>query len=286
MIVSKIQGGIGNQMFIYATAYALSKRLNEKLVLDHRSGYRKDIYNRTFLLDNYKIDATYVHPLLKSEALGLDFLRSFAKKTRSILPDSLINFITDERFETHEKGYLKYLDGYFQNYRVFDEYITDLRKAFELQEAPPYAVEQLKNRITNEDSVCIHFRSYEEVTGDHRSDNMMLQNEYYNLAIDQISHINPNATLFIFSDKIDKAKVLFNKVSLKKIYVEETRDLQLGMLYDLYLMTHCKDFIIANSTFSWWGAYLANREEKKVFRPSGTYYMVSDELFHDDWIAV
>lgn len=285
MIVSRIQGGLGNQFFIYASGYAISQKTNSKFVLDINSGYRNDMYGREYLLKYYQIDDRSLSPILSSDTFGLDYLRSGVVKTHRILPKSLVFYLTDAKLEENgiPKTQLMYMDGYFQDYRLFDEFKPFIKKCFSLKEKLPAPIEEYNQQIKNSKSVCIHFRSYDEVPDGHRSENMSLQETYYVKAVEYFNKTMDNPTFFVFSDKIEKAKKLFSSINNQMKYVELTASMEKGMLYDLELMKSCKNFVIANSTFSWWGAYLSESENKKVIRPSGSYYQVNDRLFKDDW---
>jgi len=260
MIISKIQGGLGNQMFQYAFARFLSSKHNVRFFLD-TSFYKNNIgaVTRLFLLD--KFPNTNIN----------EFNPINLKYPIQRIPD---NFFFNKIEILPNMDY--YLDGYWQSEKYFLEIREELRNEF----SPPTNVldKLLKTISTNSNSVSIHIRRTDYVTsnGYHPVQTV----EYYENALNIIGDYD---NLFVFSDDIQWCK---NNLNFKKmIFVESLSEIE-----DLWLMSLCKNNIIANSTFSWWGAWLNKNPNKKVVAPikwfgSQTNLNTSD-IIPEDWLKI
>ena len=275
-IVIRIKGGIGNQLFMYAAARRLALISNQELLLDDISGFVNDLkYNRRYQLDHFNIPC--------QKAKSMERLEPFSKARRVL--KRTINFFLP--FET--KNYIKqynayfdskildlrvkqklYLEGYFQSEAYFKDFEFQISK--DLKICPPK--DDLNNELAlkikkNFPAVALHFRFFNK-TSNNEIDKKLSINasiNYYHAAIKKIEKLFPNAHYFIFSDKPEEAKKQI-AFSDKRMTLVNHNDDDKHAFADLWLMTQCQHFIIANSTFSWWGAWLAKYKDKVVVAPS------------------
>ncbi len=291
MIISRVFGGVGNQLFIFATSYALAKNTNQELIFDYISGFKKDkIYHR-------KIDLFYFEGIRKIITTpNAWFFKRFGVMIRFVIryssywkPFFGVYYINDQNFRRYSieeltKARLIYLDGYFQDISFFQEYMGDIKEICN-------AGLKFKNNIIHEReergfvTICLHIRSYEDVPIEHRSENLVLNTAYYSKTIKYVEGHIKDPYFFIFSDNIERAKKM--NLSAKNIeFIENNNESLPAHIKDLQLMTSCSHFIIANSTFSWWAAFLGCRKDKIVIRSAGDFYIQSSNFYIENWIAI
>ncbi|MBU3599658.1 alpha-1,2-fucosyltransferase [Polynucleobacter sp. 30F-ANTBAC] len=282
-IIIRLIGGLGNQMFQYAAARALADELDFDLLLDLR------------LFDNYKV-----------HKYGLNKFRITAKiadKNDLIWwphimrrPYEFLSMIgLPCRWYREKKKDVKHLseinrscllDGYFQSEVYFQSVYEKLKLEFIPQNKLSEKNLKILDKIKEHESVMVHIRR-----GDYLSSpqNMIIHGlcdiGYYETAYSLINNKINNPYFFIFSDDLNWARdnILFGDnvtfVSGNDKYPE----------VDIYLMSQCKHHIIANSTFSWWGAWLSNNKNKIVIAPKKWFASTevsSDYIVPDRWLRI
>lgn len=268
MVIIQLIGGMGNQMFQYALYQKyLSLGTNTKLDCLKLNNYIKE-YNRQTIFKEFNLsldqaDINEIHKLKddKKDIYSKVRRKIFGrKKTHYKEPESgkyipeILNFNN------------VYLEGFWQAFEYFDDIRDVLLKKFhfnrKLNERNTETLHQI-NSCNN--SVSIHIR-----LGDYLSNTNKIiygnicNSEYYENCIGYINNIVPDTKFFVFSNDIAAAKIQFG-VSDKFIYVDNN-DEKNGY-FDMMLMSQCKHNIIANSTFSWWGAYLNCNKNKIILAP-------------------
>jgi hypothetical protein len=253
-----LMGGLGNYMFQIAAAYSYAKRY------DVHVGF-----NCQESIGSHQHVTEYQNNVLKG--INLYYTRKYQP-----LQHSERGFHYQE-IPKYDKSILLY--GYFQSEKYFKDYEDDIRKLF-----MSYKIElddKIKDIIENKNSCSIHVRrgDYLKSPDYHPTQNM----NYYMKAIKKI----PKDSIFlIFSDDIQWCKENFPDLPEKFIFIEGNKDYE-----DLFMMSHCKNNIICNSTFSWWAAWLNNNKEKIVIAPSvwfGKAYSNYDtkDIYCDGWIKI
>jgi hypothetical protein len=266
MVVVKISEGIGNQLFQYAAGRALAARLGQPLALD-TSSY-ETCPDRTYELDHFNIQATRLPPRWQPRGLWtrrpyssvLKRLRFLAHHLRyNVLKDLLNGF--DRRFLAVSRRV--YLDGYWQSERYFLPIAGDLRRELTLRNPPDAANAALLEKIKSVEAVGLHVRRGDYLLEKYVDRFGVLGPDYYRRAVDLLAVRLRSPHYFVFSD--DPAWARENiRPAAPVTYVAHN----LGRDYeDLRLMTHCRHFIIANSTFSWWGAWLGEHPGRYVIAP-------------------
>jgi hypothetical protein len=259
MIVSKLKGGLANQMFQWAYAKRLSLKYNKDLYID-TSFYQNqiDCTQREFSLKKF--------PKLKFDFFdcGMD-ISYFQKITDSDLHNDIDS----------KKNY--FLDGWFASEKYFDEYKDCILESFSYTDE---FVEKLKNsqykNVLYDNVTSLHVRRTDYVNSNYHN---VLTEEYYKKSIEIISNYD---YLFVFSDDIDWCKENFSFKNI--VFVEEFDDIE-----DLWLMSLCNNNIIANSTFSWWASYLNKNPNKKIISPINWFNINNHRVFDiipDSWIKI
>ena len=274
MIISRIFGGLGNQLFIYAAARRLALVNNVELVLDDTSGFTHDHqYQRQYQLDYFNIPcrkataAERLEPFARARRYlkrRWNFLRPFEQ--RSYIQQEGIDF--DPRLLSLRPKRRLYLEGYWQSEDFFKDVEPQIRDDLRITQPTDDKNQQMAQRIRNALSVAVHVRFFHEPST-AASEAQAANNapgDYYQRAIVTMEQRVPGAHYFVFSDRPQEAKARLPLAEPRMTLVHHNQGDAMAYA-DLWLMTQCQHFIIANSTFSWWGAWLAANPEKLVIGP-------------------
>ena len=258
MVYVWIGGGLGNQIYQYAFYQQL------KILIG-----KKNVKADTFYMRMSGIHNGYE---LKS-ALGLTptpisisaLLNKWTKRTKIVFEDSF-SFQEIRNSITLKKDI--YLRGFWQSLDYFE---NDIKTLVEDIKFPTHKL-QKKNKeylsnIRNSNSIAIHVRrgNYFKNDNFYETFGKFCDNEYHKIAIEKISDLVENPTFFFFSDDIDYCKKNIHTPQKKTFYIDSNK--REKSFWDMYLMSQCKHNIIANSTFSWWGAFLNQKPDKIVVAP-------------------
>ena len=245
MIFSSIKGGLGNQLFQYALGRRIADGLGVDLVLEN----------------GYYASTQHYHPYL---------LPAFNIRSYEIPAEETI-----EKFSVYIEEMMAYdpevlqvkdnvlISGYWQNYKYVEPIKGMLRK--EITPKIPLegvALEVEKHIKSSHKPVCLHVRGT-DYKGWSKFD--VVNQEFYRKAIAQlIEKLGMDITVYLFTDDVEYARHLLTGI----LPPVEVKVPQSGLAStDLYLMSLCKHFIIPNSTFSWWGAFLSDNPAKFIFAP-------------------
>ena len=266
MIIVRLYGGLGNQLFQYATARRLSEKIGTELVLDIANLERvaTNITTRHFELMHYPVSARL---LSKDEKkIAKLFTDKFLKRLPLRKPWSSCketHFHFDPRILN--LGDNVYLDGYWQSYKYFEDIEKILRLELNSHKKMSVADKKVLEDINTTNSIAIHVRR-----GDYVSVESVAQTHgvcslnYYRRAIDFVTHKVENPQFFIFSDDPEWVSEHLSTGYPTSYVIHNGPE---EAFQDLRLMSLCQHQIIANSSFSWWGAWLNKNAEKIVIAP-------------------
>ena len=269
-IIVQIKGGIGNQLFCYAAAKRLAVANNAELVIDSLTGFERDSkYNRRYMLNHFNISTR--------QATSTECLMPFSRYRRFLLkwisinkPFEVRKYIEqnnndfDERLlYKHIKGRI-FLEGYWQSENYFKDIENIIRQDLEI--IPPKDIKniELAEKIMNTNAVCIHVRWFNSPLSSFLENN--IGKDYYRNAIANLKEKANDFHFYIFSDYPDETKDFIELPELQYTFINHNKGDE-NAYADLWLMSLCKHFIIANSTFSWWGAWLSKNQGKIVIAP-------------------
>jgi hypothetical protein len=255
----KLAGGLGNWMFQISACYHVNKIMDKEVIIDtsdiatihtELSEYKNNIFKKVKFIDSFQKDYE-----INAEHLPMEYLEIPSKP-----------------------GNLK-MHGYFQN----ENYVNHIReKILNLFEIDNVTLSYLKKKypfIESDDTCSIHVRRGNYI--ERQNVHFVQPIEYY---IESISYFDLESKHFIiFSDDIEWCKDKFSYLP-NKTFIEGNKDYE-----DLYLMSLCKNNIIANSSFSWWGAWLNKNENKKVIYPSiwfNPMFMRPQHTGSKNWIKI
>lgn len=293
MIVARLKGQLGNQMFIYAAAYAAAKDSDEELAIFR---FENDILCPGFgyQLQDLQCVAYNQYKGIPARMYAWAIANFFCKLTSRFLHHKMhtIALRTGKQMEIITEKELKYhritvdqaksfhvLEGYWQSPRYFDHYRDELVAQF----VPCFALSERTNRLLEriknaQYPVALHVRR-----GDYVNIGWTLPMSYYDAAIRETDARHSDATFFVFSDDIPFVKTHLNVKGHQVEYVEPCKEAK--PFEDIWAMSRCAANIIANSSFSWWGAYLNPHADKLVIAPKQMLISNAD-VFCEDWIIL
>ncbi len=265
MIVSRLIGGLGNQLFQYAAGRALALRRGVPFAIDSRAF--ADYKTHAFGMQCFCADLTQAPARLlpKPPAEG-----RLQRLLRRFLPNPL-RVYTEKAF-TFDDGVLSlpdgtYLDGYWQSEKYFADFADEIRKDFAVKAAPSAPNQAWLELIGRTHSVSLHIRRGDYVSNAaaaavHGTCDLA----YYERAVAHLHQVTGQAPeLFVFSDDLDW--VAANLQLPYKMHLVRDNDAATNF-EDLRLMTACRHHIVANSSFSWWGAWLDGRPDSITIAPA------------------
>jgi hypothetical protein len=293
MIIIKLQGGLGNQMFQYAFASILAKKNKTNVVIDVSFFERVEktpgftprnfeliLFNNMYTIASKK-DFNFFYQLSKihkvKRKLGLNYPKIYNEPTLAFQSDALL---------IKSPVYLK---GYFQSCKYLVSYENLIRElfSFPIDTLDPINKELLI-KIKSVNTISIHIRR-----GDYVSDKITAEYhgscnlDYYLEAIKLVASKSKDFTLVFFSDDSDWVKEQFNGLSYSKIVVDHNKGEDNWK--DMLLMSYCNHNIIANSSFSWWAAWLNDNPKKKVIAPKNwfkTKGLNTQIILPEEWIKL
>jgi hypothetical protein len=272
MIVIKLNGGLGNQLFQYAFGRYLASLFKTNVKFDLQFNSNGENYTlRELGLTKFKIDLDIAsHEEINNYKLFKNsYLSRFERKLSQLIPFINKRISVEKPFEKIRSFRDNcYYDGYWQSENYFkpikDIIRKDLTLNFDLDEANKKFATEISKSTT---SISLHVRR-----GDYLSieSNAKIFNvcdlDYYLRAIEIVKEKIPSPIFYIFSDDIIWAKEIFKDNNFKIVDINPNNPNA-----DMYLMSQCKHNIIANSTFSWWGAWLNTNNQKLVIAPNKWY---------------
>ena len=292
-VIVRLQAGLGNQIYQYATGLALSKELNRKLYIDPKP-IEGEAPVRRYMLNLFNIEENFVSGILKW-CVRWDASIRMGKIFNILFPPSLFcKLIRDKElgfdktiFNNHTGPII--IQGYWQSYKYFEKYSDQIRHQFTFKHEPDEENKTIITEIRSKNNpVSIHIRR-----GDYVSNPLAnkihgtCDLDYYKNAIKLIKQKVKDPFYYIFTDDPDWVR---NNLSIPSQFKIIAHNLGKNDHEDLRLMTYCSHYIIANSSFSWWGAWLSqNRKNKIVIAPKKWFNLDNTppaDRIPNDWIRI
>ena len=267
-VIARIRGGLGNQLFMYAMARRLAQVNDVELVLDGTTGFRgKNKYARQYMLDRFPISGRLAneserrdpfHSIRRGVRKWWDKHKAIEHRQYIVDPGGL-----DDAIYSLSINKPTTFEGYWQSEDWFSDIAEQIRA-----ECTPEAPSDDKNvematLIEQSNAVALHVRFFNDPTQTAQSQQVV---DYYTKAIETIRSKVDNPTFYIFSDQPEKAReILALDASEVRVVNHNSGDANAHL--DIWLMSRCQHFITANSTFSWWGAWLGEKPNSVVVSP-------------------
>ena len=297
MIIVSLFGGLGNQMFQYACGKVVAKNLNTELKFDisHITDRtpRNNFTYRDYELGVFNIKdeiATIeeVRQFIPDLWNSKEYIKQLYKLKRLFNGKSL--YLEKSKFTYNKDIELvkdnTFLYGYFQTERYFENHRNELLQDFMLKDQIDKINSSLINQLKSENSVSIHIRRGDYINSPFE---ILDIQDYYKKAIELIQERVETPSFYIFTNDYLWTEENFSSFDIKKTIVKFNKNNQSYL--DMILMSNCKHNICANSSFSWWGAWLNTNPEKIVIAPekwfkNSNYIESTYDLIPSEWIKI
>lgn len=306
-IIVQIAEGLGNQLFMYAHSYSLSKDLNYNLEIDRLTGYerKKNILRKhqRYLLSYFKLQTptndydflinNKFNNIFKKFFLFCDFFNK--KKSFYIEPKKKINnikvAISYFKINPNNLNDKIYVIGNFENPEYFNKYKKDINKKFQINEKFLNLNNPIIKDLQKFNSVSIHLRrdKFSDQSGlsnkllSEKSENYTnLIIEYINNGIEYFKNNIDKPKFFIWTNNIDGIEKYTKKLHTTNFVIVKNN----SVLDDFYLFKFSKHFIVSPSTFHWWGAWLNQNVQKICVRPSNINPSNNLDFWPKEWVQI
>jgi hypothetical protein len=288
MVIARLSGGLGNQFFQYAAAKSLAIHTKSKICLD--ISFYEESPNRIFELDKFNIQASILNSNQIKSAFNIKqgFFKSiFETKVNSL---NLLKKYTyfEKQFHFDKDFFLikepVILDGYWQSELFFQDYINEFISDFTFVIEPVIQYD-LAKYISSYETVALHIRRGDfalnpEINKIHG----ICSDNYYLEAVNFLKNYHPDLRTLIFSDDSTEGRRIGSMIENSTL-IDSNED----TYYDFFVMQKCNHNIIANSSFSWWAAYLNQNKNKKIIAPQNWFAdssLITNDLFPPTWIKL
>ena len=299
-LIVRLSNNLGNQMFMYASAYVFAKKLNREFFYDDETAYQgSSLYN--YNLDIFEISSTRAPENLK-------FLNKFGYVKRKFLK-YLDNFNSRKMFYIEPRDHNKntsfndkilngnyndklFVEGHFESEKYFNSHINDIKSEFRFKNYKSFENNQLYKDIKNSESVsiCIRQNRFSE-----RKRPITIKDEENSLIFteDQVKYVKKSMN--IIKSKVTKPKFFLWSNDLKKLnnYFPDSQFTPVStnkVDFDLFLMSQTKHSIVIPSSFNWWGAWLGKSSKSIVIRPTNDHFsnfnINNKDFWPKDWLVV
>lgn len=285
MIITQITGGLGNQLFQYAAGFCVAKRLNTDLALyftlEDTDTKRKPAIAELFP-DLKWVEESDVRDYIPKNTLERIWQR--------LLPFQKKVFYKEPHFH-YDDNILKisdntYLKGFWQSEKYFIEYLDELK--FKLLSAISSIKldSVIEEKLNTQNSISVHVRKGDYLKPPYISYYHQLSNDYYKKAVHEIISSSTAAKVFVFTDDIEWVK---QNLDIGYPYEIVSGQYTCSAFEDMKGIIECKHHIIANSSFSWWAAWLGSSENKKIVAPAKWFNegpLDTEDLIPENWIKI
>ncbi|MEO6630787.1 MAG: alpha-1,2-fucosyltransferase [Mucilaginibacter sp.] len=292
MLVVKLQGGLGNQMFQYAFGLSASKKMNAQLSLD-LSFYNQNhgLTPRTYALDIFGCQNKFAGSNVVDSYFRPGLLQRLSNKAGLNK-----HTVYHEKAMRFDKGVFDvsppvYFEGFWQSEQYFNSIESEVRAAFSFKKPLNLQSQKIADELEQlPNAVSVHVRRGDYVTSAKTNElHGVCSVKYYQKAIALIKQRVSNPVFYFFSD--DAEWVAQNLIATNDSTVLVQHNKGDDSWQDMALMSKCSHYIIANSSFSWWGAWLNPSKEKIVTAPErwfkdGNAYFTSEDILPEAWIKL
>ena len=303
IIIIRLSNELGNQMFMYASALGISKKLNRSLLVDNETAYLSKKNISQYGLNNFKITSEIAPNNYKFLGAKGYIKRKILKKidifktNKNFFTEYKDNYkLTEYNSEIFTKSFSKtiYLEGYFETQKYFIDVKDEIINEFNFKDSEKYKKSPFYNQLNQENSVaiCIRQNRFAEALG--KKNNAENLTKSVNFSKEQITYINKSIKFFkskinnpIFYLWSNDFSELDNSLFIEKVNkVIHSGNIDSNIdkrCLDLFLLTQCKNHIVIPSSFNWWGAWLSQKKDKTILRPSDSFFSVFKINNKDFW---
>ena len=300
-LIVRIAEGLGNQLFMYANAYSLSKKIDYTLYVDDLSGFIKTKNFRSYYLNNFNISAKTINNKYKFDSFSKNVKRKILKKIDlfSIKKKFIIEKVSKNKIckfdliNTNSLDDLVYIEGHYESEKYFLDYRHNLLNEFRfnvnIDLSNNFYYELIKKNHNNIVSICVRTNRFSERPGNENKDASIIKSEnyvkdtidYINRGIEFIKSKIKNPIFLIWSNDFTNLKNFFPDNNY--IFVENQKN---KIITDFYLLQNCKNFIVGPTSFHWWGAWLSKYDDKICIYPKNINPSNNINFWPNNWIAI
>ena len=304
-LIIRLSNEVGNQMFMYASAYSISKELDRTLYIDNETAFLSKKNVSKFGLNSFKITSKIAPDTFKFKNLSGYIKRKFLINTETFRKRKIfyIEKKNKDKITKFSNNYKNinfnnnlFLEGHFESEKYFKNYKNEIMNEFKFKDTDVLKKSSYFNEINKENTVsfCIRQNRFAEGRGQNTFQN---KEKSWKFTLEQINYINKaakyikskisNPSFFLWSNdfnNITNDKFDFPYTEVRPNDNESVADKRIQALY---LLTHCNHFIVTTSTFNWWGAWLSRGKNKMVLRPSdkffSDFYLNNRDFWPSNW---
>ena len=306
-IIVEIAEGLGNQLFMYAHAYSMAKKLDYDLLIDNKSAYsfKKNTLRKhqKYMLDSFNITENYATTkfiydkkykrLKKNFLIFLDrfknkkffFKEKIIKIDNSKIPQNYTKLIKNNFSDNI------YVQGNFENYKYFDQFKDELCTYLTPKKELINHNDEIKQKLIANNSVSIHIRRnrFSDQIGLTDTPKNQIKSDlftnqiidYINRSIKFIEKKVQNPQYFIWTNDKENFEQFSNRLIINNYNL-----INENVINDFYLFQYAKNFIVGPSSFHWWGAWLNKNPNKICIRPSNLNPSNNENFWPKDWISI
>ncbi len=299
-LIVRLSNNLGNQMFMYASAYVFAKKLNRDFFYDDETAYQSsNLYK--YNLDIFKISSTKAPNNLKflnkSGYIKRKFLKYFdnfySSKMFYVEPrDRNKNTSFNDKILSGNFRDKLFVEGHFESEKYFNSHINEIKSEFSFKNYKSFENNQIFNSIKNSESVsiCIRQNRFSErkraITSKDDENSLIFtkdQVKYIEKSINLIKSKVTNPKFFLWSNDLKGLNNYFPDNQFTSVSTNKVD-------YDLFLMSQSKHSIVIPSSFNWWGAWLGKSSKSIVIRPSNDHFsnfnVNNKDFWPKDWLVV
>ena len=299
-LIVRLSNNLGNQMFMYASAYVFAKKLNRDFFYDDETAYQSsNLYK--YNLDIFKISSTKAPNNLKflnkSGYIKRKFLKYFdnfySSKMFYVEPrDRNKNTSFNDKILSGNFKDKLFVEGHFESEKYFNSHINEIKSEFSFKNYKSFENNQIFNSIKNSESVsiCIRQNRFSErkraITSKDDENSLIFtkdQVKYIEKSINLIKSKVTNPKFFLWSNDLKGLNNYFPDNQFTSVSTNKVD-------YDLFLMSQSKHSIVIPSSFNWWGAWLGKSSKSIVIRPSNDHFsnfnVNNKDFWPKDWLVV
>jgi len=307
-LILRLSNEIGNQMFMYASGYSFSKKLNRIFYIDNETAFKLKKNISSYGLDEFNINSKIAPTNLKFLNLKGYLKRKFLQKIDKFKNKKsfYIEYKNKEKITFFnnkflDKNYDKnlYVEGHFESEKYFNDYHNEIINQFDFEFKDYYSKNNFYNEIVNSNSIsiCIRQNRFSEKLRKINAEDLKKSENY---KIEQITYIKKainfikqkvsNPKFFVWSNYTENLDEFFSSKDFTIIKNYQKLEKGRRQMLDLFLMSQCKHFIVIPSSFNWWGAYLSRTKDKIVVRPDNSNFkdfkINNLDFWPEKWIKI
>jgi len=304
-LIVRLSNEVGNQMFMYASAYSISKELKKNLYIDNETAFLSKKNISKFALNSFEITSEMAPDNLKFKNLSGYIKRKFLIKTEAFRKRKMF-YIEKKNKDKITKFSNKYkninfnnnlfLEGHFESEKYFKNYKDEIINEFKFKNTDALKKNFYFDEIKKENTVSFCVRQNRFIEG--RGQNTLQNKEKsWKFALEQINYINKaanyikskisNPSFFLWSNDFENLTNDKFNFPYKEVRLNDKESVIDKRIQSLYLLTNCNHFIVTTSSFNWWGAWLSKGKNKIILRPSdkffSDFYINNRDFWPSNW---